>query len=103
MRKVKSVSGPMRVAVVDDDEHVRYFLQSVLKSAKYFSFAGSFSNATEALVGIPKLRPDLALMDLRLPDLDGLECTRRLKLSMPDLKIVVITGSIDAEWVAESL
>ena len=79
----------LRVAVVDDDESARLCYQDILRSSGNFSLAGSFSNATEALQIIPRLQPHLTLMDIRLPDLNGIECTKRLILAMPYLKIVI--------------
>jgi DNA-binding NarL/FixJ family response regulator len=93
----------MRVAVVDDDENTCLCLKDILQSAENFIFAGSFPNASGALTGIPRLFPDLTLMDIRLPDLNGIECSRRLKQRMPFLKIVIVTGTHDANLVDASL
>lgn len=91
MAKLETIDARMRVVVVDDDESTCIYLKEVLQSARNFSFAGSFSNATEVLIEIPRLRPDLALLDIGLPDLNGVECTKRLKEMMPRLKIVIIS------------
>lgn len=92
-----------RVAVIDDDEDTCLCFKDMLQSAGNFSFAGSFSSASEALAGLPALQPDVALMDIRLPDLNGIECTRRLKHLMPRLKIVMVTGTHEAQWAGASL
>jgi DNA-binding NarL/FixJ family response regulator len=99
---VKSASH-MRVAVVDDDENTCLCLKDTLQSAENFAFVGSFLNARTALAGIPALCPDLTLMDIRLPDLNGIECTRKLKETMPFLKVVVVTGTHDTNLVVASL
>ena len=93
----------MRVAVVDDDENTCLCLKDILQSTENFLFAGSFLNAAGALAGIPPLFPDLTLMDIRLPDLNGIECARRLKRTMPFLKIVIVTGTHDQNLVGASL
>jgi DNA-binding NarL/FixJ family response regulator len=93
----------MRVAVVDDDESMRLCLKDILQSAQNFMFAGSFPNAASALAGIPRLFPDVTLMDIHLPDLNGIECTKKLKLSLPFLKIVIVTGTHDSNIVGASL
>jgi DNA-binding NarL/FixJ family response regulator len=94
---------PMRVAVVDDDVNTCLCLKDILQSAENFIFAGSFTNAAGALTGIPRLSPDLTLMDIRLPDLNGIECAKRLKRTMPLLKIVIVTGTHDSNLVGTSL
>lgn len=91
------------VAIVDDDENTRLCFQDILQSAENFRFVGSFANAAEALAGIPRLQPDLTLMDIRLPGMNGIECTRRLKRIMPNLKIVIVTGTHNADCVDASL
>ena len=92
-----------RVAVVDDDKDTRLYFKDILESSRDFDFAGEFSNGITALVGVQALRPDLILMDFRMPELDGMECTRRLKHSMPQLKIIIMTGVHDVELVGYGL
>jgi DNA-binding NarL/FixJ family response regulator len=103
MASGKKVKGLMRVAVVDDDEDIRLYFKDVLQSATDFVFVKGFSNATEALAGMPCLQPDLVLMDIRMPDLNGIECTKRLKNSIPHLKIIIITGTHNADSVKLSM
>ena len=103
MAKIGIVKTRMRVAVVDDDEDTRLYLKDVLQSTDSFNFAGGFSSGAEALARMPDLRPDFALMDIGLPDLNGIECTKRLKRAMPHLKIVVMSGRREAGWFDASL
>jgi DNA-binding NarL/FixJ family response regulator len=93
----------MRVVVVDDDEDARLYFRDILQSTGDFTFAKDFANATEALAGIPCLRPDLAVMDICMPGLNGIECTKRLKRAMPGLKIVILTGTHDEDLERRSL
>jgi two-component system NarL family response regulator len=92
-----------RVAIVDDDENTCLCFHDLLQSTKIFSFAGSFSDASQALDGIPRLQPDLAVMDICLPGMNGIECTRRLRHIMPNLKIIIMTGTHNADCVDASL
>ncbi|MDE3066630.1 MAG: response regulator transcription factor [Verrucomicrobiota bacterium] len=92
-----------RVAVVDDDEPTRLYFQDILRSAKGFMFAGAFSNAIQALKGIPQLRPDLVLMDIRLPGLNGIECLKQLKQVLAGLKIIVMTGMFNMDLIESAL
>jgi DNA-binding NarL/FixJ family response regulator len=97
------VEAVTHVAVVDDQECVRLSLRNLLQPTGHFRFVGSFSNAIDALDGIPVLLPDLALMDVGLPDLNGIECAKRLLQSMPSLKVVMMTGSYDADHMEAAL
>ena len=83
MANVQKTDAITHVAIVDDDENTRLCFKDILQSARNFSLSGSFSNATEALDGIPRLQPDLTLMDIHLPDLNGIECTKKLRHVMP--------------------
>jgi DNA-binding NarL/FixJ family response regulator len=96
-------AGVMHVAVVDDDEDTRLCFQDILRSNQNFSLSGSYSNAAEALAGLPRSQPDLALMDIQLPDLNGIECTKRLRHTIPRLKIIMVTGTHETRWVSDAL
>lgn len=102
MTKEDTTNNTVRVAVVDDDENIHLCLRDILQPTRKFSFAGSFSSAAQALDKLPHLHPDLALMDVRLPDLNGIECTKRLKRSMPYLKVIIVTGTHETDWVSAS-
>jgi len=103
MANVRTFDARKSVAVVDDDEDIRLYFKDILQTAENFKFAGGFSTATEALTAVPRLQPDLTLIDIRLPDLNGVECVKRLKLMMPRLKIVIVSGTHEVNWVDASL
>src|ERR1700760_3641686 len=103
MAHTQTMDVPVRIVVVDDDENTRLWFKDVLHPTKTFSITGSFSNATEALEEIPRLQPDITLMDIRLPGLNGIECTKRLKRVMPRLKIIMVTGTHEQDCVSASL
>jgi DNA-binding NarL/FixJ family response regulator len=88
---------------VDDDADTRLCFRDILQSEKSFTYAGGFSSAAEALTAIPRLRPDLALMDIRLPDMDGIECAKQLKRFMPSLKVIIVSGNRDRDSLDRSL
>jgi DNA-binding NarL/FixJ family response regulator len=98
MAKAENQDGRMRVAVVDDDTDTRIWLKDVLQSEKRFNFAGGFSSAAEALATIPRLRPDMVLVDIKLPDMGGIECARRLRQLMIRIKVVTVSGNRETEW-----
>lgn len=99
----KGVGRKIRVAVVDDDEDMHLLIKDVLQGTRDFTCVGGFSNAAEALTSLPRLRPDLILMDIGMPGVSGIECTRRLKQALPRVKVVMITGLHDANSIENAL
>lgn len=87
---------PVRILVVDDQVLFREALVRLLSSQEDFSVVGQASNGKEALDKVKQLTPDMVLMDLRMPVMDGLEATKLLRESHPDVRIVILTVS-DAE------
>ena len=94
---------PTTVAIVEDDENDCRLMIQALKMSHDFVFVGVCRSAEEALVAIPNIRPHLVLMDLRLPGMDGHECARRLRIIVPRLKIVFITGLLDLDTMYKSV
>lgn len=100
---MKSDQQKIRVAVVEDNASYRRGLQSIFKLTPNITPVLMASNALEALRDIPKLNPDIVLMDLNLPRISGAECIlelRRLKFKAP---IVVLTQSDSSEQVFPAL
>jgi DNA-binding NarL/FixJ family response regulator len=91
-----------RICIVDDDENIHIFLKD-LADLGHFKLADSFYTAAQALDRLPEIRPDAAIMDIRLPDLSGIECTVRLKTVLPELPIIIVTGFADAQSFVRSL
>ena len=80
-----------RVLVVDDDPGVLRAVTRVLGSRHHLATA---SSPAEALALAPTFRPDLAVLDIRMPAMDGFELMQRLRAALPDLDVIVMTGSI---------
>jgi len=91
-----------RVALVDDDRDLHQMIRD-LAAGGHFTLADSYYTAAEALEGLPSLRPDVVIMDIRLPDLSGIECTAKLKTILPDLPVVILTGFPDSPTFFRSL
>src|SRR5215510_409896 len=89
---------PIRVLVVDDNAGFRESLLSLL-GAGNLQVVGEAGSGAEALTMARSLRPDVVLMDVRMPTMDGIEATRRLKTDFPELGIVALSGHEDQEIV----
>lgn len=92
----------MRIALVDDQPLVRNGIASLLEAHGH-QVVGEASDGQEALELVRRTRPDLVLMDLRMPVLDGLSATRLLKTELPQVKVVVLTVSDDEQDLIEAV
>ena len=99
---VPGIASPPRISVVDDDDEMHLFLKD-LAGLGHFQIAGAFHTATQALDGLPLDRPDAVIMDVRLPDSSGIDCTNKLKTILPELPILILTGFPDRQSFFRSL
>ena len=91
------------VGIVEDDPTLRAAFEQLVNSEQDMTCLASYPSAEDALAAIPTQTPDAVLMDINLPGMTGIECTRRLKLVMPDVRVVMLTTFDDSERVFESL
>lgn len=82
---------PVTVLVVDDDEDTRWLLAATLRGNPGVAVVGSAGDGEEAVAFVRRERPDIVLMDLLMPRLDGLEATRRIKREWPNTKVIVLS------------
>ena len=86
-----------RVFLLDDHEVVRRGLRELFESEEDLTVVGEGATAQEALARVPASRPDVAVLDVRLPDGDGVEVCRDLRSAMPELKCLMLTSYADDE------
>ena len=91
---------PRRVLLVDDNPDLRYLTRLVLESDSC-EIVGEGSNGLEALSAAEDLEPDVVVIDLRMPVMDGVEATKLLRERFPELRIIVMTGSDDPDMSRE--
>lgn len=86
-------SRPARVLLVDDHEMVRFGLRTLLEDEPGLVVVGEASSGEQALAQAAALSPHVVLMDLALPDADGIATTRRLRASHPGTNVIILTGN----------
>ena len=91
-----------RVALVDDDKDLHLFL-SDLGNLGHFQLARPCHSGAEALERLPEDPPDVVIMDIRLPDMSGIDCTTKLRAILPELPIIMLTGFPDGQTFFRSL
>jgi DNA-binding NarL/FixJ family response regulator len=99
----KHLGQEITVCMIEDDPEISGHLAFLLQQAPGIRFLQSFSNCEDALREIPKLRPSVALMDIQLPGMDGIEGVRQLKATCPDTQILMLTVYDDPERIFQAL
>lgn len=89
--------------IVDDHPQVRYGLSVFLDLWDDLQLVGEADNGEKALALAAELHPDIILMDLAMPVMDGVTATRLIKKKFPDIQIVVLTSSIDLDMIQQAL
>ena len=95
--------GPVRVFLLDDHEIVRRGVAEVLETDPGITVVGEAKNAAEALARVPALRPEVAVLDVRLPDGDGVTVCRELRSQLPELKVIMLTSYSDDEALVDAV
>ena len=91
------------VSIVEDDPQVRSSLAKLIDSTPGFACVSRHGSAEKALEEIPKIKPQVALMDINLPGINGVECVRRLKPQSPDTQIIMLTVYQNTEHIFNAL
>jgi DNA-binding NarL/FixJ family response regulator len=98
-----SSTAPTRVAIVDDHQLVRVGLRDLLEDAPDIEVVGEAANGQEALLLCSRLKPDLVLMDVRMPEMDGLVATREIKQRHPEISVMMVTMHENPDYLLEAL
>jgi DNA-binding NarL/FixJ family response regulator len=91
------------VSIVEDQEPLRNTLARVINRADGFECVSHHGSAEEALKELPNIRPQVVLMDINLPGMNGVECVRQLKQALPDTQVMMLTVYEDTENIFNAL
>lgn len=93
----------IKVLIADDQELIRQSLQIVLNSRENLEVTEAVANGQEVIRSVRSQKPDVILMDIRMPKMDGVQCTRIIKEQHPEIKIIILTTFDDDEYVYNAL
>src|SRR5712692_2026208 len=102
-RAAAQLSRRARVVIADDHELARLGLRTMLAPEPDLEVVGEAATGHEAVALSRQLHPDIVLMDIRMPDLDGLAATRAIKQDLPLISILIVTLSEDPDYLLEAL
>jgi DNA-binding NarL/FixJ family response regulator len=91
------------VAIVEDDAGVRQRLATMLEKSGDCTCSGQYANAENALAGVPQQPPQVVLVDVNLPGIDGVECVRQLSAKLPGVLFMMLTVHEDTDTIFEAL
>ncbi|PZV11130.1 MAG: DNA-binding response regulator [Leptolyngbya sp.] len=93
----------IRILLVDDQHIIRQGLRSMLESNADMEVIGEAENGQRAIEQIPTLQPDLILMDIRMPVMDGVAATKAIAQQHPDIKVLILTTFDDDDYVSQAM
>jgi DNA-binding NarL/FixJ family response regulator len=95
--------GTIRVSIVEDDARVRASLARLIDGADRFTCVSQHESGERAIVELPAVRPDVVLMDINLPGMNGVDCVRRLRMLLPTVQVVMLTVYEDTDLIFAAL
>jgi RNA polymerase sigma factor (sigma-70 family) len=94
---------PITVSIVEDNDKLRGTLARVLNRADGFRCVSQYGSAEDALKDLPNVKPEVVLMDINLPGMNGVECVRQLKPLLPQTQVMMLTVYEDTENIFKAL
>ena len=94
---MEQIPTKIKILIADDHPVVREGLSAMLSKEKEIQVVGEAENGTEAIRKARELQPDIILMDLRMPEVDGVEAMRQIRAKNPEMKFIVLTTYITTE------
>jgi DNA-binding NarL/FixJ family response regulator len=93
----------IKVAIVEDDADIRSSLMDLLRDSGTLTLTDACRDGADALKRLPQNPPDVVIMDINMPGMNGVECVRQLKALLPAVNVLMLTVYEDSDWLFESL
>ncbi|WP_055077110.1 response regulator transcription factor [Pseudanabaena sp. 'Roaring Creek'] len=93
----------IQILLIDDQDLIRRGMKALLKSDPELQVIGEGKNGLEAIVLVETLQPDIVLMDVRMPEMDGVAATREIAQMFPQIKVLIMTTFDDREYITQAL
>lgn len=93
----------INVLVVDDQEELAEEIGEILRTDEALAFVGTASDGFDALEKIPQLSPDVVLLDIRMPNMNGVVATSRIKEEYPNVKVLILTTFDDSDYILNAI
>src|SRR5580658_3964695 len=93
----------IRVSIVEDNEKLRSEFRRLVEAAEGMQLISDYGSGEEALTKLVHENPDVVLMDIHLPCMNGVECVRRLKAAAPKIQVLMLTAYEHSDWIFDSL
>ncbi|HEY3657256.1 MAG TPA: response regulator transcription factor [Steroidobacteraceae bacterium] len=90
---------PLRIMLADDHPLIREAIANLIGGAPEFELVGEVANGKECLARVEELRPDILVLDIAMPEMNGEQVTRELRHRLPELKIIALSGYTDRQFV----
>ena len=100
---LNSLSEPIRVLLVDDEDIVRYGLKSICQAERALHVVGEAANGEAAIAQVQALNPDVILMDINMPVMDGGQATAAIRQAFPTIKVLILTAFEDDEHLVAAM
>ena len=103
LSRINARPEPIRLLIVDDEDIVRYGLRAICQVDAALSVVGEASNGRAAIARTRELQPDLVLMDIRMPRMDGVAATREICQAHPETKVLILTAHENDKYLIEAM
>jgi DNA-binding NarL/FixJ family response regulator len=94
--------SPIRIVVADDHPVIRGMVRSALEQHPHFEVCGEAENGAEAIEEVRRVKPDVVVLNITMPLVNGFEAAREIKKQMPETAIVILSSHADKHFVAEA-